>query len=569
MTLNYKQTLELERRLENDQNEKPKAATTGPVSSEQVLPAQEPPIAEGPGILDYGSDAAGELLERMERLASSGEYVFIVGDGLFLNEAFPALAKKVKTHKDVNFTLKSKSSAYDLSRILNGAGIAHVVLTWDAAKDEYAVQLLGLVPGLTVHTLSNDKKGITKRNIASNGEELPSGVNLLADSLYLDGGIPEIPSEALYGKAADMARLLETPLGFAYPAVLAAACGTGIEARGSIRPTLYVSLLGPIHSGKSVTQQRAIELFLPNISKVTQRAAELYPTAGFDGDKIPAPQPTDQEETTDPRNLQDTAASDQGLYRILTEAKGQSRLMSQDEGRNLLTKASIEGSSLAPVLCQLFNMNYAGGADKKSRYSINVKLSMLLCVKIDNPAEFPVVFGFSSAHGLYDRNLYGVHPADDFKFKPWQRPDFRLSTTTPSVSPDVFDRVNGWGDKKDRRLGELALRVAYVTCAINGDDHVTDDSLTAALSLMEWQKRLRIFYQTAKGANEHQDCVETILEAFRRAPGKCGNWRDMTQRGNWHRKFPRVFSSMKKMLESQGILCFDTTTKKHFLNEGQ
>jgi hypothetical protein len=33
-------------------------------------------------------------------------------------------------------------------------------------------------------------------------------------------------------------------------------------------------------------------------------------------------------------------------------------------------------------------MNYAGGADKKSAYSICVNLSMVLNVKIDNPAEF-------------------------------------------------------------------------------------------------------------------------------------------------------------------------------------
>ena len=84
---------------------------------------------------------------------------------------------------------------------------------------------------------------------------------------------------------------------------------------------------------------------------------------------------------------------------------------------------------------------------------------------------------------------------------------------------------------------------------------------------MEWQKRLRIFYQTAKGANEHQDCVETILEAFRRTPGKCGKWRDMARVGHWHRKFPRTLLAVRKMLEAQGIVMLDASTKKHFLNE--
>src|SRR4051812_26470255 len=106
---------------------------------------------------------------------------------------------------------------------------------------------------------------------------------------------------------------------------------------------------------------------------------------------------------------------------------------------------------------------------------------MLLFVKIDNPAEYSEVFGFASSHGLYDRSLFGVHPADDFKFMPWNKPEFVFEPSTPTVSPDVFDQVNAWGDKTDRRLRELVLRVAYVSCAINGDDHLTEESITAAL----------------------------------------------------------------------------------------
>lgn len=85
---------------------------------------------------------------------------------------------------------------------------------------------------------------------------------------------------------------------------------------------------------------------------------------------------------------------------------------------------------------------------------------------------------------------------------------------------------------------------------------------------MEWQKRLRIFYQTAKGANENQYCVETVLAAFRRTPGKCGKWRDLAIAGHWHRKFPRTLLSVRKMVEAQGILMLlDASTKKHSLNE--
>jgi hypothetical protein len=500
-----------------------------------------PPVAEGPGYLDYASGAFPKLLDRLEHLE---EDFFLIGE-MQLEEAFPKIAKRVKVFP--RFKLTSNTAVYKLVRELRATGINHVVVCYGDVKDEHITMLFQSVPGLTFHHLHPEEKGstITKRNIASNGDALPDDVNLLADASYEQGGIPEIPIDAMYGKAAELGRHLETPLGFAYPAVLTAACGAGTEASGTIRPTLYTALLGSVGSGKSVTKDRALELFLPN--------------KGFDG--------ADNGDVRDPRNMPDTAASDQGLYRMLKEAKGQPRFITQDEGRNMLNKAGIDGSSLAPVLCQLFNMNYAGGADKKSEYSICVKLSMLLCVKIQTPSECPEVFGFASAHGLYDRSLFGVHHADDYKFIPWNKPKFVFTPTTPSVSPDVFERVNAWGDKTDRRLRELVLRVAYVSCAINGDDHVTDESITAALAFMEWQKRLRVFYQAAKGANEHQDCVETILSAFRDAPGKCGKWKNLAVSGNWYRKFPRTLQSVRKMLEAEGVLVLDASTKKHFLNE--
>jgi hypothetical protein len=497
--------------------------------------------AEGPGYLDYGSGALSKLFERLENL---NEDFFLIGE--FSVEGFPGIAKHVKSHPLGNHKLMTTARAYNLARQLKTEGINHVVIVYGIVKDEHVMTLLSFVPGLTIHHYQDEEKNstITKRNVASNGEVLPDDVNLLAEALYEQGGIPTIPVEAMYGKAADLARTLETPLGFAYPAVLTAACGAGIEASGTIRPTLYTSLLGSVGSGKSVTKDRVLELFLPN--------------KGFDD------QPGD---VRDPRNMPDTAASDQGLYRMLADTAGQPRLITQDEGRNMLNKASIDGSSLAPVLCQLFNMNYAGGADKMKQYSICVKLSMLLCVKIQNPSEFPEVFGFASAHGLYDRSLFGVHHADDYKFTPWKKPEFTFEPTTPSVSPDVFERVNDWGDKTDRRLRELVLRVAYVSCAINGDDHLTDEAITAALAFIEWQKRLRVFYQTAKGSNEHQDCTETILGAFRDAPGKCGKWKKFAVSGNWYRKFPRVLTSVRKMLEAEGVLVYDASTKKYFLNE--
>lgn len=392
---------------------------------------------------------------------------------------------------------------------------------------------------------TGEGRDLVKTYIGPDGEALPEGVDLSAEPAEDEGGIPTIPIEAMYGRSHELAEGLETSLGLAYPAIMAAACGYGIQASGAVRPTLYVNLLGDVGEGKSVTRERVMDLFFPELPTMTD----------------------DSPRERDARCIYKVPASDQGLYRILADAKGQPRLLDQDEMRNLLLKAGIENSSLVSVLCQLYNSNAAGGADKKSDYSINVKLSILGCLKIANPAEFPSVFGFATAHGLYDRCIFGVEPDGDFRWRPWTPPSFNFKPSTPSVSPDVYEEVNAWGDKKDRRLRELITRVAYITAAINGDEYVSSKALTAAIRFIEWQKKLRIFYQPAKGANEHSECVEAIEDAFRRSPGKCGNWREMSRNGNWHRRFPRVLTGVKKMMVAEGVLVYDKGSKKHFLNE--
>lgn len=533
----------------------------------------------GPGIIAIrGRAAYGELLNRIDEATGdrfNRQTVLVLGHEDYQGDLAQSLIdEETITDGDdpkiywpqgdqgTELTLSSKADMERVAHILNqkfpdGSTIkndAHpnwhpiktLVLLYQDGLCDYLPELVNVrFPELTVYAVQEwldspeplPEEAMQKTYFGEDGKELPTGVDLDAEPLKEEGGIPAIPMDAMYGKAYELARSLETSFGLAYPAVLASACGFGIPANSTIRPTLYVGLLGDVGDGKSVTRDRAIELFFG------------------------------PEDARDARWIYKVPASDQGLYKIL-DAEGKTRLIDQDEMRNLLLKGAIENSSLVSVLCQLFNMNFAGGADKKTSYSINVKLSLLGCLKIANPAEFPSVFGFATAHGLYDRCIFGVQPDGDFRYKPWTRPDFDFKPSTPSVSADVFEEVNAWGDKKDKRLRELILRVAYVTAAINGDDYVSSKALFAARRFIEWQKQLRIFYQPAKGANEHQECVEAIEDAFGKAPGMCGNWRQMSIDGHWYRRFPRVLPSVKKLLESQGVLVYHKTTKKHYLAEG-
>jgi len=66
------------------------------------------------------------------------------------------------------------------------------------------------------------------------------------------------------------------------------------------------------------------------------------------------------------------------------------------------------------------------------------------------------------------------------------------------------------------------------------------------------------------GADEHQECVEAILAAFKKAKG-AANWREISKRNNWHRRFPRVLAQVKRNLEANGDLVKDAKTGKHYI----
>jgi hypothetical protein len=69
----------------------------------------------------------------------------------------------------------------------------------------------------------------------------------------------EMPESCMYGWLGDMARELDTPLGFAYPAALTVFAAQITSHPKHVRPTLYTCLIGPIHCGKSETIKRAVE----------------------------------------------------------------------------------------------------------------------------------------------------------------------------------------------------------------------------------------------------------------------------------------------------------------------
>jgi len=425
---------------------------------------------------------------------------------------------------------------------------ALVVLDPDDEEDHhrYLHLLLNSCPDVTVYFLwfeipgeEPSTTGIVADHEVPGFEAIPAAVNF--DAPEAEGvQLSSIPAESIVGRLGEVARMTRSPLGYSYLATIAAA-SVFVSSSSNIRAAIYSALVGAVHQGKSVASERTRKLL------------------GLDDHS--------------PLVIDSTPASDRGLFKLVSGMEFKKRLLAADEGRAMMAKGSIENSTLISLLCALWSRNTEGVADKARVDQACVELSLLLNLKVADESEFPSVFTHYTSHGLYDRFLFGVRGSERWHYTPWDfdpsRDLVKLEPTRPLVPGWVFDRAHLWaGAGEDRdRLAENALRVAYITAACDGLVEVSMEHLEAALSLMNWQEQIRSVFQPAKGANEHQECVNTILDAFKKAPGRAMRWRDAYRAGNWHRRFPRAITGVRKMLERDGVLVFHKDSGKHYLNE--
>jgi len=385
-------------------------------------------------------------------------------------------------------------------------------------------------------------------------EELPADVDLNAPDFVDEPGKRLLfPASCMHGKAGELARKTECDPGYAYLSVLVMAAGRGIEPHKQVRPTLYGSLLGDVGWGKSLAMQRAGALFgFPTeASACIERFPEIYEPDGNSS-----------------LFLQLNLSSDRGLYKAFEGEKiARPAVIAVDELRNLLAKSNIENSCLFTVLCSLYNLDEAGFADKKTKDFIRVRLSLLGCLKVADENEFPEVFTQATSSGFYDRMLFGVVERRVI-WKPWYPGTYQhVEFSKPMIPEWVFKDVEECFGSKGNRFAENALRVIYITAAINGDTEVGIECVLKAVKFMAWQERIRGVFKPAKGANEHQECVDEVVKAFRESPGRAANWRALARKKRWDRKFPRSLASVKRLLEDMGRLTKDKATGKHFLRE--
>jgi hypothetical protein len=351
----------------------------------------------------------------------------------------------------------------------------------------------------------------------------------------------EMPESCMYGWLGDVARELDTPLGFAYPAVLTVFATQITALPKHIRPTLYTCLIGPIHCGKSETIKRAIEyihLYDADAVKWTVPGSDRGLINIFGGKK---------KDDDDNKGLPDIPKT---------------RLLAQDELRNTIAKANISGSSLPATLCSLWSQDEAGAADKTGEHVCLVRLNILGGLKADDTEDFAETFGKESTSGLYDRFVYGLAPKG-WKYKTWSKEPVRRAPKGCTIPGHIFQMLEGWRDvdtKTRGRLGEIALRIAYITSAANHDSEVTVESMRCALEFVQWQEAIRFAYKAGLGDAIDAQCTNAILNVLEKLePGVWIRWKDMSSKKNWYRKYgSSVLSRVRDALAKTGVTVEET-----------
>lgn len=350
--------------------------------------------------------------------------------------------------------------------------------------------------------------------------------------------LTEMPEECMYGWLKLKTAELGMPFGYAYPAMLVMAAGKITAFPWDIRPTLYACLIGPIHSGKTVAMTRAQSAF---------------------------------QWSNDETVIENMPVSDRGLVKSLQptsarQAQGpnawklpETRVLMVDEMRAVMLKAGIQNSTLTQSFNTLWSKDRWSCSDKKAKDEIFCRLNVLGGLTAEDTRQFSEAFSRETATGFYDRFIFGL--ADPYKYRPMPIIAENVMPSQPALSDDIRMIAENWRDANpevDRaRLCENAIRIAYITAAMNKDDTVTEECMQAALFFMEWQEDIRSVYKPSSAMNTTEaQCAEAIKAALNRkdANGKAKllNWRKVYKNRHLDQFGPVIVARVKKAYIDSG-----------------
>ena len=210
---------------------------------------------------------------------------------------------------------------------------------------------------------------------------------------------------------------------------------------------------------------------------------------------------------------------------------------------------------------------------------MSICLSMLGCLTVKDPNAFPEIFRYLMSHGFYDRCILAVAGAQEahnyiYRSQPLIVLTEKQTFTKPTIPPSIWEVTTTWVNAPEddklksgrKRLREIAIRVAYITSAINHDREITPKAMQAALRLMEWQEQIRALYRPAEGKDKSTECTAAILDFYKTAPGYAHNFAKIATKKSWYHRFGAdVVARIRTSLERDGILLYDKTQHMHYL----
>jgi hypothetical protein len=364
----------------------------------------------------------------------------------------------------------------------------------------------------------------------------------------------EVPEDAMYGRMGAMARSMAMPLGLAYPALIGCySILPDFDTMLDTRINLYVALIAHVGGGKNVAMDRARKML--NVGKMGDRWEPL------------------------------TAASDRGLMNAIGDKTGKKKsdprlpgpkkmLLITNEMSEMLKKASIEKSTLAGTLCDLWDQSEKKIADRNGVQSCDCRVSWIggIPVAKERPEEFAEIFGSETARGLMSRIILG-YSGVKFNYKSWKPPaqdirvssesdyDFTSAIEAPNVSrisAGAQQLYDAWQPDVDDsgRLKYNLIKIALLTASCNRDPEVTRDGMAAAIRFMEWQVRLReVFKPSVSLDTAEAKFAEQAMQTFIRKGGleRQINWKRIANDNKWGDRYgDRIVASGIKWMTETG-----------------
>jgi hypothetical protein len=402
-----------------------------------------------------------------------------------------------------------------------------------------------------IPTLSSDN-----REAKSTEEAITSPPPKSAKAPVPEPNSVDFPQNAMYGRMGELARRMNMPFGLAYPALLGCySILPDFDTMLNTRINLYVALIAYVGGGKNVAMERARRVL--SLGKMGDRWEPL------------------------------TAASDRGLMNAIGDKPGKKKseprvpgpnkmLLMTNEMSEMLKKASIDKSTLAGTLCDLWDQNEKKIADRNGVQSCDCRVSWIGGVPVarERPEEFAEIFGSETARGLLSRIILG-YSAVKFNYKHWEPPaheinvppeddyDFTTAIEAPNVSR-ISDRAeqmyDAWQTAADDsgRLRYNLMKVALLTASCNKDAEVTSEGMAAAIRFMEWQVRLReVFKPSVALDTAEAKFAEQAMQTFIRKGGQQNpiNWKRISNDRKWGDRYGDrlVASGIKWMIETGRI----------------